>query len=174
MPVRTVHPAYAQWLAMAPTANLMMTAIEFNWTRPGQAAQALYLGNHITSVTNVIYEDGRVAPLTPYQFELSQAERAGTTEARVNLQGPLPGDIFNQFQGLRGNQLAFRVVMFARYYLYPGGLGAPLSNVPEKYFVTSMTFGRLSLTMEAQMSRLPRFRAGLPYTVDEYPGLYEF
>lgn len=173
MAVRSIQTEYAQWLDSAPTAGLLMQAVEFNWNKDG-TPRALYLGNHITTATNVIYETGAQVSLTPYQFEVTQPDRSGTTEASVTLTAPLPGPLFNEFQGFRGYQIAFQVIMLVRYYILPSLLYTPLSTKPERYFVTSITYSRLQVSLEASMARLPRFRAGIPYTVDEYPGLYEF
>ena len=172
MPVRSVNIEYARWLAGAPTRGLLMTAVELNWA----GNQFFYMGNHILVPTNVLFENGASITLAPVQFECSQADRSGTTEAAVTLRAPMGAELFNLFQFLRGYQAANFGYMYmkVRYYIIPGLTFTPLSNKPERYYVTSITYSRTAIVIEAAMARLPRYRAGIPYTVDEYPGLYEF
>lgn len=167
MPVRSVFDEYAYWLASVPTAGVLITAAEFFWG----ASNFFFAGNHISVPTLCIYETGANVTLQPYQFEVTKPERSGTTEANISLSGPCTGPLFNLFQSLRGSSSDFTIRLQIRYFLYPAGMGRPLANRPETYYVTSMTFSRTNVTVDAAMTRLPRLRAGIPYTIDEYPGL---
>jgi hypothetical protein len=165
--VRSVYDEYQRWLASVPTGGALITAVELNWP----PNNFYYMGNHINTNTFCIYENGSGVTLIPYQFECTHPERSGTTESSITLTGPQSGPIFGLFHYLRGYQTNFTITMSVRYFLWPNNLHRPLASRPERYHVTSITFSRMSISVEASMARLPRYRAGIPYTVEEYPGL---
>lgn len=169
MPVNSIYDEYAYWLNLAPTSGILFQAVAFHWIN---ATESIHLGNHINTPTLVIYEDGANVTLTPYQFTVTSPERSGSTEAQVTFEGPLQGPILGLFQYLRGYQCNFDIIMVVRYYLYPRHMNRPLSSRPERYLINSMTFTRYAVQMQGSMARLPRFQAGIPYTIDEYPGLF--
>lgn len=164
-----IFDEYAYWLSLAPTAGTLIQGVAFHWANN---TASLHLGNHITVPTLCIYENGANVNLVPYQFTVTSPERSGSTEAQVTFEGPVQGPVFGLFNYLRGYQCNFDVVMVVRYFLYPSRMGRPLSKRPERYLINSMTFTRRSVQMQGSMARLPRFQAGIPYTIDEYPGLF--
>lgn len=169
MPVRSIFDEYAIWLANAPTYGILIQACTFYW---GGFTQGIHLGNHISNPTLVIFENGANVTLNPYQFKVTAPERSGTTEAQCMVEGPLQGPIYDLFQYLRGDQCNLDVVFQIRHFLAPGFMSRPLANRCEQYIVTTMSFTRYTVQVVGTLARLPRFQAGIPYTVDEYPGLY--
>ena len=167
MTIASIHNEYAYWLAQASTNQILITAVELAWG----AGFRSYMGNHIRTPTLCTFENGAAVTLTPYQFEVSVPERSGSTEATISLEGPIEGPLFDLLEYLRGAQCDFTMELLVRYFLYPQNMGRPLASRPERYTISTVTFTKTKVSLVAAMGRLPRYQAGIPYTVDEYPGL---
>lgn len=170
MPATTIQFQYARWLQGAPTEGLLITVAEFFWG----VDSYYWVANHIENPTTFILENGWAPSVVPYPFTVSQPERSNSTDQTIQFSGPCQGGLISLFERLRGTEINFRIRLTIRYFLWPNMLNSPLSIVPERYYVTSITYNRTNIAIDASTPRLPRKLAGTPYTVEEYPGLLEF
>jgi hypothetical protein len=167
VPANNIDDDYARWLATAPTEGVLIQLLRFTWPTDN----LFFCANHIDSPTLFILENDNRPVALPYDFDITYPEHSGTTEQVVRLTGANSGGLFNLFESLQGNQINFNIMMQVRHYLSPSMLHKPMSSQPETYFVLNITYTATALSLDAGSQRLPRKQAGIPYTIEEYPGL---
>ena len=159
---------FARWLTQHGNQRACAVNV-LQFTHPAFAGGSLWVSDYGEPFT-ADTEGGAPFTATPLGFEIDVAADNVTTEQRVAIRlDNINGYVARQLRALSDEQIQQAVQVTYRAYLDNDPAGPQID--PLTLYVTNARMARQVVELEASADLLPNVRAGIRYTVDDFPPL---
>lgn len=161
------------WLTTAPVDGWPCDALQFIMANDDRFHVANKIEDRPSQVLR--HENGYHYRYFYLPFTVSRPGKRLNAEYMLNVQmAPAPSDLIETLVSLTTSQIRQIVQVEHRVYLLPNDVENPVSVVPTRLLIGTITTARAGITITCIPPALTRKRAGQVYTLEEFSGLARY